>query len=216
MLGDQALLVLTGDTPFAKGSIQMLAEGVALFVAESISGVYVSCSAQMATGSDMLELVGTLHGGAMGDVDDRRRTGGWFAVAYLTDVVLELHIIACSGVGGELELPGMGIDQQVVLLHVRHEDTVARGKAVVHPHAVYRIGGHRAGQTCHCKAEPVGMPPLTGHRVLHNHMIIERLQIIDEVGAVVPFTEILRRHTVATVHGGVADLQCPCGARNKE
>ena len=216
VLGDQALLVLTGDTPFAKGSIEMLAEGVAFLIAESVSGVYVSCSAQMSTGSDMLELVGTLHGGTMGDVDDRRRTGCGFAVAYLSYIVLNLHIIACGGVGGELELPVMGVDEQVILLHVRHKDTVARGKAVVHPHAVDRIGGHRTGQTCYGKTESVGMPPLTGHRVLHNHMIIERLQIIDEVGAVVPFTEILRRHAVATVHGGVADLQCPCGARNKE
>ena len=186
----------------------MLAVGVSVLVTEGISGIDIAGSAQVTAGGDVLEHIGTLHGGAVGDVDDRSRSGSRRSVAYLTDVVLKPDVVACGRVATETELTGMIIDEQIVLLHVGDKEGVPRCKAVIDAHAVYLVRRLRAGQTCDGEIETVGMPPLTDSGVLHDHMIIERLQIIDEIGAVVPFAEVLCRHAVTTVHRGVADLQC--------
>ena len=103
----------------------------------------------------------------------------------------------------------MGIDQQVILLHVRHKERVTRIKTVIYTHTVYHISGSRTRQTRYREVQTIRMPPLTDSRVLHDHMIIERLQIIDEVGSVIPLAEILRRYAITTVHRRVAHLRSP-------
>ena len=187
----------------------MLSIGVALFVAKGVSGLYITGAAQMPTSRYRFEKCGTLLGSTVGDIDDRRRACRRRAVAHLPHVILRTNIVACSGIAGELQLTGMGIDEQVILLHIGYEEGVARRKAVIHTHTVYGISRLCARQTRHRHVESVGVPPLTGGMVFDNHMVIEGLQVIDEVGAVIPCTEIGSRDAVATVGCGMAYLACP-------
>ena len=207
IIGNQSALVLAGDKPLSEGGIQVLAVGVALMVAESICCVHVSCSAQMAASVDMLECFCTLHGGSVCDVHHGCRTCSRLAVADLTEVVLHLHIVACRSVAGELQLSAMVVDEQVVLLHIGHEHAVPGGKTVVHAQSVDRITAHRTRQSGYGYVQPVGLPPLSGGGCLDDSVVVECLQIVYQVAAVIPLAKVLRRHAVAAVHSGVTDFQ---------
>ena len=110
----------------------------------------------------------------------------------------------------------MGIYKQVILLHIRQKERVSRGKAVVCTHSVNRIGGLCTRQSRHGYIQPVRQVPLTGSFVLDNHMVVKRFEIIDQVGAVIPFAEIQCRNGVTAVHcgmthfGGIERYQQPC------
>ena len=216
ILGDESPLVLAREESLTVGGVQVLPESISLFVSEGISRLYVARASQMAAGRDMPEGLGALHGGTMGDIDNRGSTGSRSSVTYLTDIVLHPHIIPRSGIGAKLQLPRMGIDQEVVLLHVRYKNRVAGSKTVVRPHAIYRIVRLRAGEPRYGETEPVRKPPLPRCMVLYNHMVVECLEVINQVGTMIPFTEILRRNTVAAVHSCVTYLQGLCRVWKKE
>ena len=174
----------------------MLTVGITVLIAEGVGRVNRPGTFLMATSGNVLVGVGTLHSRAVEEIDDLRCTRSRRTITYLPEVIRRLHIVARAVVLLKEELSGVDIDIEVIPLHIGQITRAASLKTVVHTEAVDVIAVIRARQSVHGDRQSVGQIPLSCCQVLDDGVIVERLEVINEVAAVVPLAKELRRHRV--------------------
>ena len=100
----------------------------------------------------------------------------------------------------------MNIHLQIVVLHIWHIVGAARLKAVVHAHVVDVVAVRGAWHTVDSKGDAFGQPPLPDSHRFVNGVVAQRLQVVGQIAAVIPFSEKFGGYRVGACHIGVGNV----------